>query len=84
MRLRLYYTGGELYTEAGVPLTQVALATGLNDPSETTLPELLDGLAQLGYTSLHVTLTKPPSHRRRVRQVKHAKRAKHAVAKPVA
>jgi hypothetical protein len=82
MRLRLYYTNGELYTEAGVPLTQVALATGLNDPNETTLPELLDNLIELGYTSLHVTLTKPPSRRR---QVKHTKRARHAVtAKPVA
>ena len=81
MHLKLHYTNGELYTEAGVPLTQIALATGLEDPNEATLPELLDSLIEQGYTSVHITLTKPPSHRRRVRQVKHAK---HAVAKPVA
>jgi hypothetical protein len=51
------------------------------NPNEATLPELLDGLIELGYTSVHITLTKAP---RRVRQVKHAKRVKHAVAKPVA
>ena len=78
MHLRLHYTNGELYTEAGVPLTQIAVATGLNDPTEATLPELLDSLIELGYTSVHITLAKAP---RRVRQVKHARRA---VAKPVA
>jgi hypothetical protein len=81
MRLRLYYTNGELYTEAGVPLAEVAVATGLEDPTEATLPELLDSLIEQGYTSLHITLAKPPSRRRRARQVK---RTRHAVAKPVA
>ena len=81
MHLRLHYTNGELYTDTGIPLTQVAVATGLNDPSEATLPELLDSLIELGYTSVHITLAKPPRHGRKARQVKHAKRA---VAKPVA
>ena len=81
MHLRLHYTNGELYTEAGIPLTQIAVAIGLNDPNETTLPELLDSLAELGYTSLHVTIGKVPKPRRQARQVK---RARHAVAKPVA
>jgi hypothetical protein len=81
MHLRLHYTNGELYTDTGVPLAEVALATGLEDPSEATLPELLDGLIELGYTSVHITLAKPPSHRRHARQVRHARRA---VAKPVA
>ena len=81
MHLKLHYTNGELYTEAGVPLTQVAVATGLNDPNEATLPELLDSLIEQGYTSVHITLTKPPRHGRKARQVKHAR---HTVAKPVA
>ena len=81
MHLRLHYADGELYTDAGVPLTQVAVATGLEDPSEAALPELLDGLIELGYTSVHITLAKAPKPRRRVRQVKRARRA---VAKPVA
>ena len=81
MHLRLHYANGELYTEAGVPLTQVAVATGLNDPNEAALPELLDGLIELGYTSVHITLAKAP---RRVRKARRAKHAKHAVAKPVA
>jgi hypothetical protein len=81
MHLRLHYTNGELYTDAGVPLAEVAVATGLNDPSETTLPELLDGLAELGYTSVHITLAKPPRRGRKARRAKHAK---HAVARPVA
>jgi hypothetical protein len=75
MHLRLHYTNGELYTDAGVPLSQIAVATGLNDPAESTLPELLDSLIELGYTSLHVTLAKPPRHGRKARR---------AVAKPVA
>jgi hypothetical protein len=81
MRLRLYYTNGELYTEAGIPLTQIAVATGLNDPNEATLPELLDSLIEQGYTSLYVALGRAP---RRGRKVKHAKRARRAVARPVA
>jgi hypothetical protein len=81
MHLRLHYANGELYTEAGVPLTQVAVATGLNDPNEAALPELLDGLIELGYTSIHITLAKPPRHGRKTRRAKHARRA---VAKPVA
>jgi len=81
MHLRLYYTNGELYTEAGVPLTQIAVATGLEDPNEATLPELLDSLIEQGYTSLHITLGKVPKPRRKV---KHAKHAGHAVAKPAA
>jgi hypothetical protein len=81
MHLRLHYTNGELYTDTGIPLTQVAVATGLEDPSEATLPELLDSLIELGYTSVHITLAKAPKPRRRVRQVKRARRA---VAKPVA
>ena len=81
MHLRLHYTNGELYTEAGVPLAEVAVAIGLEDPSEATLPELLGSLIEQGYTSVHITLAKAPKPRRRVRQVK---RARHAVAKPVA
>jgi hypothetical protein len=81
MRLRLHYANGELYTEAGVPLTQVAVAIGLNDPNEAALPELLDGLAELGYTSVHITLAKAPRRGRKARRVKHAR---HTVAKPVA
>ena len=81
MHLKLHYTNGELYTDTGIPLTQVAVATGLEDPSEATLPELLDSLIELGYTSVHITLAKPPRPGRKARQVKHAKRA---VAKPVA
>ena len=84
MHLRLHYANGELYTEAGVPLTQVAVATGLNDPSESALPELLDGLIELGYTSVHITLAKPPRRVRKARQVRRAKHARRAVAKPVA
>jgi len=80
MHLKLHYTNGELYTDAGVPLSQVAVATGLEDPSEATLPELLDSLIEQGYTSLHITLGRAP---RRVRQVKHARRARRVVAKPV-
>jgi hypothetical protein len=81
MHLKLHYTNGELYTEAGVPLTQVAVATGLNDPSESTLPELLDSLIELGYTSVHITLAKPPRHGKRIRQARQVRRA---VARPVA
>ena len=78
MHLKLHYADGELYTDAGVPLTQVAVATGLNDPNEAALPELLDGLVELGYTSVHITLAKAPRH---VRKARHARRA---VAKPMA
>ena len=81
MHLRLHYTNGELYTDAGVPLAEVAVATGLEDPTEATLPEPLDNLIELGYTSVHITLAKPPRHGRKARQVKHARRA---VVKPVA
>jgi hypothetical protein len=83
MHLRLHYTNGELYTDTGIPLTQVAVATGLEDPSEATLPELLDGLVELGYTSVHITLAKQPSHRKHTRHIKHAKRARRTVARPV-
>ncbi len=81
MHLKLHYANGELYTDAGVPLAEVAVATGLNDPNEATLPELLDSLIEQGYTSVHITLTKPP---RRVRKAKRAKHTRRAVAKPVA
>jgi len=78
MHLRLHYANGELYTDAGGPLAEVAVAIGLEDPSEAALPELLDGLIELGYTSVHITLAKAPRRGRKARRVKHA------VAKPVA
>jgi len=37
----------------GVPLSQIAIASGLPDPEETSLTEVLDVLGRLGYNTIY-------------------------------
>jgi len=39
---------GELTSTAGVPLSQIAIATGLPDPEEVSLTEFVEALGRLG------------------------------------
>jgi len=65
MRMRLIYNGVELTSDTGVPLSQIAIATGLPDPDEVSLSELIEALGRLGYSSISIIIVKP-----RVRRVK--------------
>ncbi|MFP3241184.1 MAG: hypothetical protein RXQ94_08635 [Caldivirga sp.] len=67
MRMRLIYNG-ELTSTTGVPLSQIAIATGLPDPDEASLTEFLDALGRLGVTSVSVRIV--VKRGRRVRRVK--------------
>ena len=68
MRMRLIYNGAELTSPTGVPLSQIAIATGLPDPEDASLTEFVDALGRLGYTSVSIRII--VKHGRRVRRVK--------------
>jgi len=51
MRMRLIYNGAEFTSTAGVPLSQIAIATGLPEPDEASLTEFVEALGRLGVTS---------------------------------
>jgi len=68
MRMRLIYNGAELTSNTGVPLSQIAVATGLPDPDEASLTEFVEALRRLGYTSISIRIVVKPG--RRVRRVK--------------
>ena len=55
MRMRLIYNG-ELTSTAGVPLSQIAIATGLPDPEEVSLTEFVEALGRLGVTSISIRI----------------------------
>jgi len=55
MRMRLIYNG-ELTSPTGVPLSQIAIATGLPDPEEASLTEFVEALGRLGYTSISIRI----------------------------
>jgi enoyl reductase-like protein len=65
MRMRLIYNGAEFTSPTGVPLSHIAIATGLPDPEEVSLTEFVEALGRLGYTSISIVILKP-----RVRRVK--------------
>jgi hypothetical protein len=67
VRLRLTYNGNDLLTDAGVPLTKIAIATGIWDPDEVSLVEFLESLAQLGYTTITIRLVVKPQRKRRTK-----------------
>ena len=67
VRLRLTYNGNDLLTDAGVPLTKIAIATGIRDPDEVSLVEFLESLAQLGYTTITIRLVAKPQRKRRTK-----------------
>jgi len=67
MRMRLIYNG-ELTSPTGVPLSQIAIATGLPEPEEVSLTEFVEALGRLGYTSISIRII--VKHGRRVRRVK--------------
>jgi len=67
VRLRLTYNGNDLLTDAGVPLTKIAIATGIQDPDEVSLVEFLESLAQLGYTTITIRLVVKPQRKRRTK-----------------
>jgi len=67
MRMRLIYNG-ELTSPTGVPLSQIAIATGLPDPDEASFTEFVEALRRLGYTSISIRIV--VKHGRRVRRVK--------------
>jgi len=71
MRMRLIYNGAELTSPAGVPLSQIAIATGLPDPEEVSLSEFVEALGRLGYTSISIRIivVKPGRVRRVLRPV---------------
>jgi len=56
MRMRLIYNGAELTSTAGVPLSHIAVATGLPDPDEVSLSEFVEALGRLGYTSISIRI----------------------------
>ena len=66
MRMRLIYNGAELTSTAGVPLSHIAVATGLPDPEEVSLSEFVEALGRLGVTSVSIVILKP----RRVKALK--------------
>ena len=53
------YNGAELTSTAGVPLSHIAVATGLPDPEEVSLSEFLDALGRLGYNTINIIIVKP-------------------------
>ncbi|MFP3240797.1 MAG: hypothetical protein RXQ94_06655 [Caldivirga sp.] len=67
MRMRLIYNG-ELTSDTGVPLSQIAIANGLPDPEEVSLSEFVEALGRLGVTSVSIVILKPRV--RRVRALK--------------
>jgi len=68
MRMRLIYNGAELTSDTGVPLSQIAIASGLPDPDEASLSELVEALRRLGYTSISIRIVVKPG--RRVRRAR--------------
>jgi len=68
MRMRLIYNGAELTSPTGVPLSQIAIATGLPEPDEASLTEFVEALGRLGVTSISIRIIVKPG--RRVRRVK--------------
>jgi enoyl reductase-like protein len=68
MRMRLIYNGAELTSNTGVPLSHIAIATGLPDPDEASFTEFVEALRRLGYTSVSIRIVVKPG--RRVRRVK--------------
>jgi enoyl reductase-like protein len=68
MRMRLIYNGAELTSPTGVPLSHIAIATGLPDPDEASFTEFVEALRRLGYTSISIRIIVKPG--RRVRRVK--------------
>jgi hypothetical protein len=58
MRMRLIYNG-ELTSEAGVPLSHIAVANGLPDPEEASFTEVLDAFRRLGYNTINIIIVKP-------------------------
>jgi enoyl reductase-like protein len=68
MRMRLVYNGVELTSTAGVPLSQIAIATGLPDPEEVSLTEFVESLGRLGVTSVSIRII--VKHGRRVGRVR--------------
>jgi enoyl reductase-like protein len=67
MRMRLIYNG-ELTSPTGVPLSQIAIATGLPDPEDASLTEFVEALGRLGVTSVSIRII--VKRGRRVRRVK--------------
>jgi enoyl reductase-like protein len=68
MRMRLIYNGAELTSDAGVPLSHIAIANGLPEPEEASLTEFVEALGRLGVTSISIRII--VKHGRRVRRVK--------------
>jgi len=68
MRMRLIYNGAELTSDTGVPLSQIAIASGLPDPDEASFTEVVEALRRLGYTSISIRIV--VKRGRRVRRVK--------------
>jgi enoyl reductase-like protein len=63
MRMRLIYNGAELTSPAGVPLSHIAIATGLPDPDEVSLSEFVEALGRLGVTSISIRIVVKPGRR---------------------
>jgi|GEM_PF-4241803 len=55
MRMRLIYNG-ELTSDTGVPLSHIAIASGLPDPDEASFSEFVEALRRLGYTSISIRI----------------------------
>jgi hypothetical protein len=68
MRMRLIYNGAEFTSPTGVPLSHIAIATGLPEPEEVSLTEFVEALGKLGVTSISIRII--VKHGRRVRRVK--------------
>ena len=63
------YNGVELTSTAGVPLSQIAVATGLPDPEEVSLTEFVEALGRLGYTSISIRIVARPGRVRALRAI---------------
>ncbi|MFP3282402.1 MAG: hypothetical protein RXR39_05375 [Caldivirga sp.] len=70
MRMRLIYNGAELISDTGVPLSHIAIATGLPDPEEVSLTEFVEALGRLGYTSISIRIVARPGRVGRVRALR--------------
>ena len=68
MRMRLIYNGAELTSPTGVPLSHIAIATGLPDPEEASLSEFVEALGRFGVTSISIRII--VKHGRRVGRVR--------------
>ena len=72
--MRLIYNGAELTSNTGVPLSQIAIATGLPDPDEVSLTEFVEALGRLGVTSISIRII--VKHGRRVGRVRRVRALK--------